>query len=186
MCGINGVLAYRSNAPAVEKDEIVRVRDSMAMRGPDAAGLWLSDDGRVGFGHRRLSIIDLTPRGNQPMRSPDGRFTIVAKGEIYNYRELRSDLESKGYPFESTSDTEVILAMYARYGTAMFSKLRGMFGIAIWDSAERHLVLARGPMGIKPLYVSDDGGTLRFASQVKALLLLRGVDTRPDPAGHVG
>src|SRR5579862_2344521 len=186
MCGINGVFAYRPQSLSADPEEIIRVRDSMAVRGPDSAGIWMSEDGRVGFGHRRLSIIDLSPDGNQPMTSIDGRFVIVTNGEIYNYAELRAALESKGHRLRTKSDTEVILAMYAEYGSDMFPRLRGMFALAIWDKVKKELILGRGPMGIKPLYVADDGSTFRFASQVKALLNGKGIDTSPDPAGHVG
>ena len=109
MCGITGVYAYSSTARAVDHDELVRMRDHMAARGPDGSGDWYSSDGRVGFGHRRLSIIDLSPRGAQPMQTADGRVVVTFNGEIYNYRALRSKLEAKGYVFQSNSDTEVLL-----------------------------------------------------------------------------
>jgi asparagine synthase (glutamine-hydrolysing) len=158
----------------------------MASRGPDGDGCWLSDDGRVGFVHRRLAIIDLSPSGAQPMSSEDGKSWIVFNGEIYNYRKLRSDLETRGHRFKSSSDTEVILHLYAEHGAAMLPLLRGMFAFAIWDSRNRGLFLARDPFGIKPLYFSNDGETFRFASQVKSLVAGGGVRRREDPAGHVG
>ena len=186
MCGIAGVYAYRSTARPVDRDELVRIRDHMASRGPDGSGEWYSADGRVGFGHRRLSIIDLSSRGAQPMQTADGRLVVTFNGEIYNYRALRSRLEAKGYAFRSNSDTEVLLHLYAELGHEMLRELRGMFAFGIWDCQEQQLLLARDPYGIKPLYYADDGSTLRFASQVKALMAGRGISRDPDPAGWVG
>ena len=186
MCGIAGIFAYRPTARAVDREELVRIRDHMTSRGPDGSGEWYSADGRVGFGHRRLSIIDLSSRGAQPMQTADGRLVITFNGEIYNYRALRSKLEAKGYVFRSNSDTEVLLHLYAELGHEMLRELRGMFAFAIWDSQEQQLLLARDPYGIKPLYYADDGSTLRFASQVKALMAGRRISRDPDPAGWVG
>jgi len=162
------------------------MRDYMASRGPDRSGEWYSADGRVGFGHRRLSVIDLSSRGAQPMQTADGRLVVTFNGEIYNYRALRSGLEAKGYAFRSNSDTEVLLHLYAELGHEMLRELRGMFAFGIWDCQEQQLLLARDPYGIKPLYYADDGSTLRFASQVKALMAGRGVSRDPEPAGWVG
>jgi asparagine synthase (glutamine-hydrolysing) len=139
----------------------------------------------MGLAHRRLSIIDLSHRAAQPMASADGRLVISFNGEIYNYRELRSELQARGRMFASESDTEVLLHLYEEHGTAMLDKLRGMFAFALWDGRKRALLLARDAFGIKPLYYADDGKTLRVASQVKALLRAP-VDTRPEPAGHAG
>jgi len=186
MCGIAGIYAYHSSARSVDRDELVRMRDYMASRGPDGSGEWYSADGRVGFGHRRLSIIDLSSRGAQPMQTADGRLVVTFNGEIYNYRELRSGLEAKGYAFRSNSDTEVLLYLYAELGHEMLRELRGMFAFGIWDCQEQQLLLARDPYGIKPLYYAHDGSTLRFASQVKALMAGRGVSRDPDPAGWIG
>jgi asparagine synthase (glutamine-hydrolysing) len=185
MCGIAGVFAYGVSAPSVDHKELLRVRDHMAARGPDGEGAWFSPDDRVGLAHRRLSIIDLSERGAQPMNSRDGRYVITFNGEIYNYRELRAELERENVAFASDSDTEAILHLYAREGASMLNRLRGMFALAIWDGLERSLFLARDPFGIKPLYVADDGRTLRFASQVKALLQAD-VDRTPETAGHAG
>jgi asparagine synthase (glutamine-hydrolysing) len=186
MCGIAGVYAYRSSARSVDHHELVRMRDHMASRGPDGSGDWYSADGRVGFGHRRLSIIDLSLRGAQPMQTVDGRLVVTFNGEIYNYRALRSRLEAKGYAFQSNSDTEVLLHLYAELGQDMLGELRGMFAFGIWDSQARELLLARDPYGIKPLYYADDGSTVRFASQVKALMAGGGVSSDPEAAGWVG
>lgn len=162
------------------------MREHMIARGPDGAGLWISPDQRIGLAHRRLAIIDLTPDGAQPMATADGRYHIIFNGEIYNYRELRIELEKQRVVFKTHSDTEVLLQLYAREGEAMVTRLRGMYAFAIWDTHEQSLFLARDPFGIKPLYIADDGRTLRFASQVKTLLAAGQVNTTPEPAGHAG
>jgi asparagine synthase (glutamine-hydrolysing) len=186
MCGIAGILAYRNVAPAVARSELARMNDRMAARGPDGSGLWIAGDGRVGFAHRRLAIIDLSERGAQPMASADGSFVITFNGEIYNYRALRAELEAKGYAFRTESDTEVLLQLYADRGVAMVERLRGMFAFALWDAPRRRLLLARDALGVKPLYYADDGWTVRFASQAKALIAGGAVSRDPDPAGIVG
>ena len=186
MCGIAGIFAYRDPAPPVDQAELVRVRDAMAARGPDGEGLWVSRDGRVGLAHRRLAIIDLTDAGLQPMSLPEAGLHITFNGEIYNYRALRAELEGAGRRFRTQTDTEVLLQLYAERGPRMVEDLRGMFALAIWDEREQELFLARDPFGIKPLYYADDGKTLRFASQVKALLKSGRVDASPEPAGSVG
>ena len=181
MCGINGIYAYRSTAAGVDRDELIVTRERMHSRGPDADGEWVSPDERVGFGHRRLAIIDLSPGGAQPMHF--GGLTIVFNGEIYNYRELRAELEARGRTFTSHSDTEVLLQLYDEKGEAMLGELRGMFAFALWDGGRRRLMLARDPYGIKPLYYADDGGTCRVASQVRALIAGGRVSRGFDPAG---
>jgi asparagine synthase (glutamine-hydrolysing) len=158
----------------------------MIPRGPDGAGLWVAVDGRLGLAHRRLSIIDLSETGAQPMASADGALRVVFNGEIYNYRELRKELEGQGHRFSTGTDTEVLLHLYRQHGSRMVERLRGMYAFAIWDGPGRRCLLARDPFGIKPLYYADDGDTLRFASQVQALLAGGGIDTGPSPAGHVG
>lgn len=185
MCGLAAILA-QDGAPPVDAEELLRIRERMIARGPDGAGLWLGAEGRIGLAHRRLAIIDLAESGAQPMASDDGRLVIVFNGEIYNFRELRAELEAQGVQFRSHSDTEVILALYARDGIAMLPRLRGMFALALWDKTGGGLLLARDGFGIKPLYIADDGKTLRAASQVKALLAGGGIATRADPAGHAG
>ena len=186
MCGIAGHYAYSSDAPPVDREALLRTRDSMIARGPDGAGIWLSEDRKLGLAHRRLAIIDLTETGAQPMHSADGRFTVTFNGEIYNYPALRSSLEKEGVIFRSHSDTEVLLHLYRRDGMAMVEKLRGMFAFALWDAHTRSLFLARDPHGIKPLYYANDGQTFRFASQVAALKAGGNVDLTPDPGGAVG
>jgi asparagine synthase (glutamine-hydrolysing) len=186
MCGINGIFAHSHSARPIVRDELLRTRDHMAARGPDGAGCWVTEDGRLGLGHRRLSIIDLSDAGAQPMMSSCGRFAVTFNGEIYNHRLLRSELEARGRRFKSCCDTEVLLHLYAEKGEAMVRDLRGMFAFAIWDRESRSLLLARDPYGIKPLYYADDGATFRFASQVKALLAGGALSLEPDPAGQVG
>ncbi|MEA2989590.1 MAG: hypothetical protein QOG83_2301 [Alphaproteobacteria bacterium] len=186
MCGIAGIYAYHYAANPVDVAELQKIRDHMTARGPDGVGEWRSQDGRVGFGHRRLAIIDLSERGAQPMASADGKTVITFNGEIYNYKALRSELESKGYVFRTQSDTEVLLHLYAAKGAAMVHELRGMFAFGLWDLEKRGLLLARDPYGIKPLYYADDGWTIRFASQVKALVAGGKVSLDPEPAGWAG
>ena len=186
MCGLAGLYAYHYAANPIDLGELRAIRDHMAARGPDGEGEWQSADGRTGFGHRRLAIIDLSDRAAQPMASADGKTVIVFNGEIYNYRALRADLAAKGYVFRTESDTEVLLQLYAYKGAAMVRDLRGMFAFGLWDSDKQGLLLARDPYGIKPLYYADDGWTLRFASQVKALVAGRRVGLDPDPAGWAG
>jgi asparagine synthase (glutamine-hydrolysing) len=186
MCGIAGILAHDNNRPRVQENELTTIQNAMIERGPDGSGIWISKNRSIGLAHRRLSIIDLSPTGSQPMHTKNGHFSIVFNGEIYNYRELRKELESKGYQFESTSDTEVLLYLYEDIGEEMVHSLRGMFAFAIWDEREKNLFLSRDHFGIKPLYYSHENGTFRFSSQVKALLAGGAIKTTPDPAGHVG
>lgn len=185
MCGIAGAFCYASDAPPVDEPLLLAMRERMRPRGPDDAGLWVSDDRRTGFAHRRLSIIDLTAAGHQPMRDPVSGNVIVFNGEIYNYRALRSELEAVGHRFVSESDTEVLLTLFRVHDVGFLPKLRGMYAFAIYDAAKKRLFLARDPFGIKPLYLADDGRSVRFASQVKALLA-GGSNNQPDPAGHAG
>ena len=158
----------------------------MRARGPDGAGAWWSADRRCGLAHRRLTILDLSERASQPMISADDSLVVAFNGEIYNYPQLRTELEAKGTRFRTTSDTEVLLHLYGYYGAEMVHKLRGMFAFAIWDERRRGLFLARDPYGIKPLYTANDGWIFRFASQVKALLAGGCISRDPEPAGHVG
>ena len=165
-------------------DAVRRMTARMHTRGPDAEGVWASEG--VVLGHRRLAILDLDARANQPMVSTDGRYTIVFNGEIYNFHELRRELAAEGIAFRTTSDTEVLLALFAREGERMLPRLRGMFAFAIWDTQTRELFLARDPYGIKPLYYTRTKDGFVFASQVKALLASGLVATEREPAGLVG
>lgn len=185
MCGINGIVRLKNRAAPIERNELIRVRDHMTNRGPDGAGEWFSSNGEIGLGHRRLAIIDLSALAHQPMSWANKRYWIVFNGEIYNYRELRTELQTHGAEFRSNSDTEVLLALYERYGATMLTKLRGMYALAIWDSSEHSLFLARDPYGIKPLYYSVDSNYFKFASQVKALQCSLNISTKISPAGLV-
>lgn len=187
MCGIAGIIAAGHSSPPVDRMELERMSVAMVQRGPDGSGRWLSTDGRVGFIHRRLSIIDLSEAGAQPMVDPETGCVITFNGEIYNFKEIRSSLEERGHRFRGHSDTEVILRSYVEFGTSFLPSLRGMFAIAIWDPRIGKGLLARDPFGIKPLYVSERNGVIRFASQVKALVAGRGpIDTGIEPAAEVG
>jgi asparagine synthase (glutamine-hydrolysing) len=186
MCGIAGIYAYRASAEHVNPAELRTIRDHMARRGPDGSGEWISADHRIGFGHRRLAIIDLSDRASQPMQTHDGRLTVTFNGEIYNHVALREELQAKGYVFQTTSDTEVLLHLYRDRGVQMLQALRGMYAIGLWDATAQSLLLARDPYGIKPLYYSDEAGTLRFGSQVRALLAGGGISSERDSAGQVG
>jgi len=166
MCGFCGIVYSDDNRP-VDRDVLVRMRDMLAHRGPDAAGCYTAPG--VGLGSRRLAILDLSDRGQMPMSTPDGRFWIVYNGEIYNYRELRAPLEARGYRFSSNTDTEVLLNLFAAEGPSMLPRLNGMFAFAIWDSQERRLFMARDRLGVKPLYYALHQGALYFASEEKAL-----------------
>ncbi len=181
MCGIAGILDH-SAAGTVDARVLIRMRDTMAHRGPDGAGVYLSPDSKLGLAHRRLAILDISASGHQPMASADGRYWIVFNGEIYNFRELRAELEADGHQFRSTSDTEVLLGLYAREGAAMLPRLRGMFAMAIWDGVDRRLWLARDRIGIKPLYYATQGGRFIFASEIKAILEVPGF---PRAVDHV-
>ena len=167
MCGIFGFIADRPRAAAQSSVDLDTGLTRIRHRGPDGTGKWVSPNGQVGFGHVRLSIIDLEA-GAQPMHSDDGRFSIIYNGEIYNYIELRAELGED--QFRTHSDTEVVLRAYQRWGADCVNRFRGMFAIAIWDAAEQKLFLARDRFGIKPLYWAKTSEGLYFASEVKALL----------------
>jgi asparagine synthase (glutamine-hydrolysing) len=165
MCGICGQFNFKSLAP-VRRQDIVAMTESIRHRGPDDEGYYLS--GPLGFGFRRLSIIDLAG-GHQPMSDPEETVWVVFNGEIYNFRELRRELESHGYVFRTNSDTEVIIHGYKQWGDEVLNRLNGMFGLAIWDARQKRLVLARDPFGIKLLYYRVDGGELYFGSEMRAV-----------------
>ena len=181
MCGIGGFVWTGRGAPAFDTEHRLRqMIDVLRHRGPDDAGTWT--DRVCGLAHTRLSIIDLSPAGHQPMSSGDGRVWVSFNGEIYNFVELRAELEAKGYVFRSSSDTEVIVYGYLAWGESLFSRLRGMFAIAIWDRSTQRLLLARDRFGKKPLYYARVGDLFIFGSEIKALLIWPEVDRRPDLA----
>ena len=177
MCGICG-MAVAGRGAAADLEAVQRMNARLVHRGPDSDGLFHS--GGVALAARRLSIIDLE-RGDQPISSEDGGVTVVQNGEIYNYRELRAELERAGHRFRTASDTEVLVHLYEQHGEGFVERLRGMFAIALWDARERRLLLARDRFGIKPLYYRLAGGTLCFASELKALIEQPGFSRAIDP-----
>ena len=170
MCGICGVFNYGNNSFEITEELIVKMRDTMFHRGPDDAGLYISNDRRLGLGHRRLSILDLSSAGRQPMSDDSGKVWIVYNGEVYNFLELRRELEKKGYIFRTQTDTEVLIYLYKEDGKDFVHKLRGMFAFGIWDEKRKELFLVRDRMGIKPLYYTSCNGQFIFASEIKAIL----------------
>lgn len=166
MCGIAGLLEFdgRPVSPAI----LERMTNAVAHRGPDGEGQWI--EGGIGLGHRRLAIIDLSPAGRQPMVSADHRFVLSYNGEIYNFRELKAELEAKGYWFRSRTDSEVLLNALAEWGVGVLDRLNGMFAFALWDRKQRTLLLARDRYGIKPLYYAQGNGRLAFGSEQKVIL----------------
>lgn len=187
MCGLAGMYSPRGVHASDDLGAPVRrMCARMQARGPDAEGIYVDEASGISLGHRRLSILDLDPRANQPMASADGRYLIVFNGEIYNFRELREQAQRDGLQFQTQSDTEVVLELFAREGESVLAKLRGMFALAIWDRHTQRIFLARDPYGIKPLYVARAGAGWLFASQVKALLASGLVSSEPDPIGQAG
>jgi asparagine synthase (glutamine-hydrolysing) len=171
MSGIAGFLAKRGTVRSTSQSLIERMTASLRHRGPDAGGVWQSRDGQVNLGHRRLSILDLTPTGAQPMATHDGRYVVTYNGEIYNFSEIRSELEGLGRRFIGTSDTEVLLHAVAQWGVEpSLRRFNGMFAFALWDEAEQALYLARDRFGEKPLYYSWQNGDFVFGSELKALV----------------
>ncbi|MCA9283554.1 MAG: hypothetical protein KDA30_16145, partial [Phycisphaerales bacterium] len=152
MCGILGLLALHGRSPSLGDEAVIRLRDTMVSRGPDTAGLWRSES--VVLAHRRLTVVDRSHSADQPMSTPDGRFVIVYNGELYNDAELRRELEELGLPrggWRTHCDTETVLTAFEAWGDRAFERLRGMFAVAVYDSLRRRVVLARDPLGMKPL-----------------------------------
>ncbi|WP_181798154.1 N-acetylglutaminylglutamine amidotransferase [Streptomyces sp. WELS2] len=178
MCGLSGEMRFDGTRPDLAAVE--RMNDRLAARGPDGEGVW--SRGAVALGHRRLKIIDLSERGAQPLTDTGQEITGVFNGCIYNYQELRAELTALGHRFASTSDTEVLLAAYRQWGTACVDHFHGMFAFALVEHRTGRLVLGRDRLGIKPLYLAQTPGRLRFASSLPALLAAGGVDTSLDPA----
>jgi len=185
MCGIAGALAFEARDFAISTRLIDRMRDALEHRGPDGAGTWLDPSGRVGLGHRRLSIVDLSSAASQPMSNHDGSLWIVFNGEIYNHAAIRNELVSLGHHDWRTdhSDTEVIVRGFEEWGIDVIHRLRGMFAFALWDARTRDLWLVRDRIGVKPLYYSLDGTRLLFGSEPKALLAVWDRPLECDPAG---
>lgn len=176
MCGIAGLINL--NRAPVSPAVLKRMTDAVAHRGPDGEGQWI--EGHVGIGHRRLAIIDLSPAGAQPMVSPDHRFVLSYNGEVYNFRELRAELEAQGCWFRSHTDSEVVLNALAAWGTKALTRFNGMFAIALWDRKEQRLLLARDRYGVKPLYYAQTGTQFAFGSEQKAILAGGAVQGRVD------
>ena len=176
MCGIAGLIHL--DAAPLSPVVLQRMTDAIAHRGPDGQGHWI--EGNVGLGHRRLAIIDLSPAGHQPMVNADHRYVLSYNGEVYNFRELRSELEALGYWFRSAGDCEVVLNALAAWGTAALQRFNGMFALALWDRRERRLLLARDRYGIKPLYFAQQGRMVAFGSEQKAILAVPGIERRLD------
>src|SRR5438477_4265083 len=177
MCGICGQFNFVRNEP-VEPDTIRRMTQTMVHRGPDDEGHFIS--GRVGLGFRRLSIIDLAG-GHQPMSDAEETVWVILNGEIYNFKELRSELEGLGCVFRTRSDTEVIIHGYKEWGTEVLNHLNGMFGLAIWDVTKKRLIVARDAMGIKLIYYRIANGQLTFVSEIRALLAAEDPKLEVDP-----
>jgi len=194
MCGITGIVAPAG--ARVPLDVLQRMTDAIAHRGPDGQGFVVdgrfvsqaaaAGEGRVGLGHRRLAIIDLSDRGLQPLTVDGGKTWIVFNGEIYNYRDLRAELEGRGCRFETRTDTEVLLQGYLAWGEDVLPRLQGMFAFAIWDAPRGRLFCARDRLGIKPFYYSAGGGWLRFGSEIKALLAVPEQDRILDDDAALG
>ncbi len=169
MCGIAGIFNYTNSSPHITQEILVRMSDIIRHRGPDDDGTYISKDGRVGFTFRRLSIIDLSPAGHQPMSNHDGSIWIVFNGEIYNHLKLRMELEKCGYRYKSRSDTETLIYAYQHWGERFVDRLEGMFAIAIWDERKNQLLLYRDRIGIKPLYYTVAQNQFIFGSEIKAI-----------------
>jgi len=174
MCGIAGI--WHLNGPPVQRAAVDRFIGALAHRGPDGQGVVMEDGGRLALGHRRLAILDLSSAGDQPMRSPSGRYDITYNGEIYNFLELRDELERDGFRFRSDSDTEVLLAAFERWGPDCLLRFNGMWSFVIWDRRDRTLFLSRDRFGVKPLYVMTSPRRFAFASELKAFLYLEDFD----------
>jgi asparagine synthase (glutamine-hydrolysing) len=170
MCGINGILHLQSQKK-VDERMLTKMRDSLEHRGPDDKGLFIENN--IGFGHRRLSILDVSAAGHQPFLSDNGRYVMVFNGEIYNFKDFYPELRSNGFDIKTGSDTEVLLKLFELHGTKMLNRLNGMFAFVIWDKKERKLTAVRDRMGVKPLYYSFYDETFYFASEQKALFTAR-------------
>ena len=190
MCGINGIAFSSKGKRQIDDEILARMRDCITHRGPDEKGLFV--DSKVGFGHRRLSIVDVS-HGHQPMSNADESCVIIYNGEVYNHADYRPELEAKGYEYQTNCDTETILYLYEEYGEKCVEFLRGMFAFAVWNDEKKELFIARDRLGIKPLhYILDEAGNLFFASEIKSLLEAKAVkpeinyDVLPDQLANHG
>jgi asparagine synthase (glutamine-hydrolysing) len=178
MCGIAGIFHYGELDRSPDRDTLLRMTRSLAHRGPDDEGLYV--DGPIGLGHRRLTIVDLTSAGHQPMLTTDRRGVITYNGEFYNHRDFHDRLADRGIRFRGTSDTETLLYLVSEYGPRAIAEAAGIFAFAFWDAAARRLILARDALGVKQLYYHDDGNRIAFASEIKALFSLEDVPRQVD------
>src|SRR5262245_42051691 len=176
MCGIAGLLRF-DGQPA-DPDVVRRMTDAIAHRGPDGEGFYVS--GPVGLGHRRLSIIDLSTAANQPLSNEDGSVQVIYNGEIYNFHEIRAELEARGHQFRSRTDSEVIVHGYEEWGPDCLSRFNGMFAFALWDARVQRLWLVRDRIGVKPLFYAIGPDGIRFGSEVKAVIADRAVRRKLD------
>lgn len=183
MCGIVGVITLANNGKDVSESKLLQMANTMIHRGPDGNGVWVSSDKRVGFGHRRLAIVDLSEAGRQPMANEDGSVWLTANGEIYNFQALRADLQNHGHRFRSQTDVEVIPHLYEQYGLDCVEMLDGDFGFALWDDKKKQLILARDRAGVKPVYWTIVDDTFIFASEIKAILAHPSVKPRLNQQG---
>lgn len=170
MCGIAGIIDNRQRREKLNRDILKKMSDIIVHRGPDAEGHWLSESNRCGFAFRRLSIVDLSADGNQPMKSLNRNLVVVFNGEIYNHNDIRKDLVAKGYKYQSRTDTETLINGYAEYGEEILQKMFGMWGFAIWDDEKQELFAARDRIGIKPFYYYYKNGVFVFGSEIKSIL----------------
>lgn len=180
MCGIIGIINLGNRQP-IDPALLSMMSDTMIHRGPDDSGVWVQDDGQCGLAHRRLSIMDLSPAGHQPMLSEDQKILVTFNGEIYNYPALRKEFEAQRHTFKSHADTEIILCLYKKYGDRFFEYLDGDFGIGLWDQERQKLILTRDRAGVKPVYYAYVDGRFIFASEIKALLKYPGINKKIDP-----
>lgn len=181
MCGIAGALDYQRRGLTINAGHVDRMVDALAHRGPNGRGVWHGDG--IALGHRRLSVLDPTAAGTQPMHHSSRNLVVTYNGEIYNFRELRQELEAAGHKFQTNCDTEVLLAAYTEWGMSAVDRFNGIFAFGLWDSRAQRLWLVRDRLGIKPLYYSTQGGLLRFGSEVKAILADPTFQRRPNRAG---
>lgn len=181
MCGIAGIWNFRTGSPP-DRERLERMTRTMLHRGPDDEGFHVESENSLGLGFRRLSIIDLSPAGHQPMANEDGTLWLVCNGEIYNFRALRQDLETRGHVFRSATDIETIIHAYEEWDLDAVRRLDGMFSFALWDSTRRRLLLCRDRFGIKPLFVAQTPSGIAFASELKAFM--EGQDSRPELNNH--
>jgi asparagine synthase (glutamine-hydrolysing) len=177
MCGIIGEISTKK----IDTEKFIQMRDELTHRGPDDAGLYINQEGNVALGHRRLSIIDLTSSGREPMSDEDDSVWLTFNGEIYNHRELREELIKKGHRFKSRTDAEVIIHSYQEWGIDSLKKLRGMFAFAIWDEEKNRLFLARDRIGIKPLYYYAGYKRFVFSSELKGIIKDVNIERRINP-----